>query len=92
MTPPSRETTRRNHRRCGTCRGLAAALRRGKKRAEELKEILSPTLVRDAATRKRLWLSTLGVSFFDISDRSESRSLTGLVGGSSWPSAGDRTA
>jgi len=69
-----------------------AGLDRGKKRSEELKEMLSTTLVRDAATRKRPSLSTLGVSFFDISDRSESRSVTGLVGGSSWPSAGDLTA
>jgi hypothetical protein len=69
-----------------------AALDRGKTRVDELKEILSTTLVRDAATRTRPSLSTLGVSFFDISDRSESRSVTGLVGGSSWPSAGDLTA
>jgi len=69
-----------------------AALDRGKTRVDELKEILSTTLVRDAATRTRPSLSTLGVLFFDISDRSESRSVTGLVGGSSWPSAGDLTA
>jgi hypothetical protein len=55
-------------------------------------EMLSTTLVRDAATRKKPALSTLGVSSFDISDTSESRSVTGLVGGSSWPSAGGLTA
>ena len=45
--------------------------------------MLSTTLVRDAATRQRPSRSTLGVSFFDISARSESRSVTGLVGGES---------
>ena len=35
------------------------------------------------ATQNKPWLSTLRVSFFDISDRSESRSVAGLAGGES---------